>query len=329
LRICIFGTGAVGGHLAARFAAAGHEVAVFARGAHLEAMTARGIELRSGDEIVRGRVRGSDRASALGEQDAVFVTLKANLLPLLAENAAPLLGRDTPVVFVQNGIPWWYAQGLGKDRPAPPDLSRLDPGGALARAIAPERVVGAVVFSANHLEAPGVIHNSTPGRNMLTVGEPDDSASARVRQLRATIAAAQLHSPATDDIRQSLWSKLVLNIGSSTLCLLTGLSVGELMRDPVLAGIRSRITAEGFAIAAAHGIAVEGAPKRPGGQTPGIVGHKPSMLQDYERGRPMEIESQIMTPLAFAHAAGLEVPSFELAATLAARKAAAKGLYTP
>jgi len=327
LRICIFGAGAVGGHLAARFAAAGHEVSVLARGAHLEAMNARGIELRSGDEVVRAKVRGSDRAAALGTQDVVFVTLKANLLGLLAENAAPLLGPDTPVAFVQNGIPWWYAQGLAADRPPPPDLSRLDPGGAIARAIAPERVIGAVVFSANHVAAPGVIQNSTPGRNMLTVGEPDDAASARIQRLRATIAAAALHSPETGDIRQSIWSKLVLNIGSSTLCVLTGLGVGELMSDPVLAEIRTRITTEGFSIAAAHGIAVAGAPKRPGGQTPGIVGHKPSMLQDYEFGRPMEVESQIMTPLAFARSAGVAVPSFELAATLAARKAAEKGLY--
>jgi len=329
LRICIFGAGAVGGHLAARFAAAGHEVSVFARGAHLEAMNDRGIELRSGGEVVRARLRGSDRAGELGTQDIVFVTLKANLLPLLAANIAPLLGRDTPVACVQNGIPWWYAQGLSKDRPQPPDLSKLDPGGVLAKAVAPERVIGAVVFSANHVESPGVIQNATPGRNMLTVGEPDDCQTDRIKGLRQTIAAANMHSPENSDIRQSLWSKLVLNIGSSTLCLLTGLSVGELMSNPVLAGIRTRISAEGFAIAAAHGIAVEGAPKRPGGQTPGIVGHKPSMLQDYERNRPMEIESQIMTPLAFAQAAGLEVPSFELAATLAARKAAERGLYTP
>lgn len=328
MRICIFGAGAVGGHLAARFAAAGHDVAVLARGAHLEAMNARGIELRSGDEVVRAKLRGSERASALGAQDVVFVTLKANLLPLFAENAGSLLGAETPVVFVQNGIPWWYAQGLGTDRPAPPDLSRLDPGAVLAKAIAPERVIGAVVFSANHVEAPGVIQNSTPGRNMLTVGEPDDAPSDRIRRLRAMIAAAHLHSPETHDIRQSVWNKLVLNIGSSTLCLLTGLTVGEMTSDPVLGRIRNRISAEGFALAKAHGIAVEGAPKRPGGQTPGVVGHKPSMLQDYERGRPMEVESQIMTPLAFAHAAGLEVPSFELAATLAARRAAERGLYT-
>lgn len=328
MRICIFGAGAVGGHLAARFAAAGHEVSVFARGAHLEAMNRRGIELRSGDEVVRAKVTGSERASALGTQDVVFVTLKANLLPLLAANVAPLLGRDTPVAFVQNGIPWWYAQGLSRDRPRPPDLSKLDPGGAIAKAVAAERVIGAVVFSANHVAAPGVIENATPGRNMLTVGEPDDRQSERINALRQAIGAARMHSPKNSDIRQSLWSKLVLNLGSSTLCLLSGLTVGEMVSDPALGRIRDRISAEGFEIAKAHGIEVEGAPKRPGGQTPGVVGHKPSMLQDYERGRPMEIESQIMTPLAFARAAGLEVPSFELAATLAAHRAAEKGLYT-
>lgn len=329
MRICIFGAGAVGGHLAARFAAAGHDVSVFARGAHLEAMTAGGIALHSGDEVVRAKLRGGDRADALGVQDIVFVTLKANLLPVLAENVGPLLGAETPVVFVQNGIPWWYAQGLANDRPRPPDLSKLDPGAALAKAVAPERVIGAVVFSANHVEAPGVIQNSTPGRNMLTVGEPDDRQTDRIRRLRDMISVAKLHSPETADIRQSLWSKLVLNLGSSPLCVLTGLSVGELMSDPVLARIRHRIAAEGFAIAAAHRIEIEGAPKRPGGQSAGVIGHKPSMLQDYEQGRSMEIESQIMTPLAFAHGAGVDVPSFELAATLAARKAAEKGLYTP
>jgi len=329
LRICIFGAGAVGGHLAARFAAAGHAVSVFARGAHLAAMQARGIELRSADEVVNAKLKGSDRAADLGAQDVVFVTLKANMLDLFAANASALLDRDTPVVFVQNGIPWWYAHGIANDRPKPPDLSKLDPGGALAKAVSPERIVGAVVFSANHVDAPGVIRNSTPGRNMLTVGEPDDAQSERIKSLRQIISAAGMHSPENADIRQSVWSKLILNIGSSTLCVLTGLAVGELAIDPALAIIRARITAEGVAIAKAHGIAVEGAPKRPGVPTPAIVGHKPSMLQDYEQGRPMEVESQIMTPLAFAHSAGFEVPSFELAATLAARRAAAKGLYQP
>lgn len=329
MRICVFGAGAVGGHVAARFAAQQHEVSVFARGAHLEAMRSNGVTLHTAGETLGGRVRGSDRAADLGSQDLVFVTLKANLLGLFAEQARSLLGEDTPVVFVQNGIPFWYAQGLAPDRPLPPDLQRLDPGGALAKAVSPERIVGAVVFSANHVAAPGVIENSTPGRNMLTVGEPDDRQTPRIAQLRKLISSSGMHSPDTSDIRQAIWSKLVLNLGSSTLCTLTGLTVGEMVSDPDLARIRGRITAEGVAIAQAHGIAVEGAPRRPGGQTPGIVGHKPSMLQDYERGRPMEIESQLMTPLAFARGAGVEAPAFELAAVLCARRAAAKGLYAP
>jgi 2-dehydropantoate 2-reductase len=329
MRICVFGAGAVGGHIAARFAAQRHEVSVFARGVHLAAMRAAGVRLRTGGETLGGPVRGSDRAADLGPQDLVFVTLKANLLGVFAGAAQALLGRDTPVVFVQNGIPFWYAQGLAAGRPQPPELSRLDPGGALARAVAPERIVGAVVFSANHVAAPGLIENSTPGRNMLTAGEPDDRPTPRIAELRRLIASCGMHSPETRDIRQSIWGKLVLNLGSSTLCTLTGLTVGELMSDPPLARVRGRITEEGTAIARAHGIEAAGAPRRPGGQTPGIVGHKPSMLQDYERGRPMEIESQLMTPLAFARAAKVDAPAFELAALLCARRAAEKGLYAP
>lgn len=328
MRICVFGAGAVGGHIAARFAAGGHEVSVLARGAHLEAMKANGIVLHTGGETLGGRVRGSDRAADLGEQELVFVTLKANLLGVFAAQARSLLGRDTPVVFVQNGVPFWYALGLAPERPAPPDLSRLDPGGALSRAVPPERIVGAVVFSANHVEAPGVIRNSTPGRNMLTIGEPDDRQGARIGALRSLIAASGMSSPETRDIRLSIWSKLVLNLGSSTLCTLSGLSVGELALDPDLGAARNRIRHEGGLIARAHGFSVEDAPRRPGGQSAGIVGHKPSMLQDYERGRPMEVESQLMAPLAFARAAGIEVPTFALAAALCARRAAEKGLYS-
>ncbi len=329
MRICVFGAGAVGGHLAARFAAQQHQVSVFARGAHLEAMRAKGVTLHTGGETLGGAVRGSEQAADLGEQDLVFVTLKANLLGVFAGQAKPLLGKDTPVVFVQNGIPFWYAQGLAPDRPRPPDLSRLDPAGALAKAVSPERIVGAVVFSANHVAAPGVIENSTPGRNMLTVGEPDDGQTPRMVALRKLIAASGLHSPETSDIRQAIWAKLVLNLGSSTLCTLTGLTAGAMVGDPDLGRIRDRISAEGIAIARAHGIAVEGAPRRPGGHVPGIAGHKPSMLQDFERGRPMEIESQLMTPVAFAKAAQVEVPAFELAAVLCARRAAERGLYAP
>src|SRR5690349_2021998 len=162
MRIGIFGTGAIGGHLAAKLASAGHDVATVARGPNLEALRARGIALRHDERTFSGRVRASDRPADLGAQDVVFVTTKATGLAALADAAAALSGPETAFVFVQNGIPWWYAQGLAGARRKPPgDLQRLDPGGALAKSVPAERVIGAVVYSSNDVAEPGVVVNHT------------------------------------------------------------------------------------------------------------------------------------------------------------------------
>jgi len=337
-RICVFGAGAVGGHLAARLAAAGHEVSAIARGANLDALRARGVALREGTaagaRTIRGRLRASDRAAELGPQDAVFVTTKATALAALAEAAAPLCHPETVFVFVQNGVPWWYAQGLAAGRPAPPDLSALDPGGALARAIEPARVMGAVVYSSNNLDAPGEVTNHSAGRNMLVVGETDDRDSPRARALRAVLEAAGMPSPAARDLRASVWDKLLLNFGSS-LCVPIGEPLRALAEDARLRETRDRLFAEGRAIALAHGVRVEDAPRRPGApagggaQVSGASAHKPSMLQDYEQGRPMEVAAILALPCAFARAAGVPAPALEALAAIVGRLAARRGLYSP
>lgn len=318
MRLCIFGGGAVGGHLAARLAAAGEEVSVIARGAHLQAVQENGIRLLHGTETIEGKVRASERAAELGPQDFVVVTLKANLLEAFAEGCAPLLGRDTAVVFVQNGIPWWYAR----------ELAFLDPGGRLARAVAPERVLGGVAYSANEIVAPGVIKNNVPGNNMLVVGEAALGESPRLEALRRALERCGLSSPPSADIRCSIWAKLLQNLGSSALCTLTGANLAELRGDAELNRLAVRVAAEGRAIAAALGVDVGRAPPRPGGgQSSGMVSHKPSMLQDFERGKPMEIDAQLRSPLELGRRAGVPVPTLEALAALCARKAAVKGLY--
>jgi 2-dehydropantoate 2-reductase len=318
MRICVFGAGAVGGHFAARLAAAGHEVCVVARGAHLEAMRRDGVTLLHGDETIRGRVRAADRIADYGPQDAVIVALKANMLGAFADAAAPLLAADTEVVFAQNGIPWWY----------PADLPRLDPGGRFKSLRM--NVVGAAVYSANEVVQPGVIRNFVPNNNMLVIGRAGGSDSPRIRDLRAALEQAGLSSPPTDDIRCSVWAKLVQNLANSSLCLLTGASVSDVVADPALQQMKKKVSAEARAVAAALGVDIGKAPTRPGGgHASGAVGHKPSMLQDFERGRPMEVEAQLMAPLALARAAGVPTPMLEVLVPLAARKAAAKGLYSP
>src|SRR6202035_377887 len=151
MRICIFGAGAVGSHIAVRLALAGHEVSCVMRGPHLEAVKARGLTLRVGEAEFTAKVRASDDPAALGPQDVVISTLKANGLGSLVAGLPPLLGDDTAVVFAQNGIPWWYDIGLSQHHPPVPDLAFLDPGGALRATVSRQRIIGGVIFSSNEV----------------------------------------------------------------------------------------------------------------------------------------------------------------------------------
>lgn len=325
MRICVFGAGAVGGHFAAQLAASGHEVSVVARGAHLEAIRRNGLTLLKGEERIVGRVQATEDPKDLGPVDYVLVTLKATALPDLAERIVPLLGKDTAVVFAQNGIPWWYALGLSPARSRTPGLEVLDTGGKLARAIAPERVIGSVVYSANEVVEPGVVRNNAPGRNVLVLGEPDDRPTQRVRRLAAALEKSAIQAPVETDIRRSIWAKLVINLASSSIGVVTGGTVKENFSDPNLAELRKRMQAEGRAIAAAHGVDTEGAPLPPP-HTTGGPQHKTSMLQDYELGRPMEIDAILLAPLWFARAAQVPVPTLEAVIALAVHKAGKIGV---
>ena len=321
MRIAVFGAGAVGGHIAAKLGARGHEVSVVGRGAHFQAMRERGVTLIHGAETIHARVRTADP----GVQDLVFVTLKANALRAFALQGGGLVGRHTGVVFAQNGIPWWYAIGLAADRPKPPALARLDPG---IRCLDQKQIIGCVVYSANMVREPGVIVNNVPGNNMLVVGHADDSDSVEIRALRALLTEAGLHSPPTDDIRAAVWGKLVQNLSTAALCTLTGATVKEVREDARLAELARRLAAEGRNIARAHGVDPDRAPARPsGGQSSGAISHKPSLLQDYELGRPMEIDALLVAVLEFARAARVAAPTLETIVPLVVHKAAAKGLY--
>ena len=326
MRICVFGAGAVGGFLAARLARADNDVSVIARGAHLDAVKSGGIAVRAAADDFTVSVRASDRPSDLGPQDAVFVTLKATALRSFAESAKPLIGAGTAVVFCQNGIPWWYAEALSPTRPQPPDLSRLDPGALLARAVAPEHIVGGVVYSPNEAVAPGIIVNTGAGRDQVLIGEPDDSATERVRRLRAVLVAAGIGSPDVSDIRAAIWRKIMSNLSASALGLLVEKETDVIARDPALHEVSQRLRTEVVAIASAHGVTFQEQGERQRGAP---SHHKASLLQDYEAGRPMEIEAIFMAPLAFAQIAKIDVPVLQTVAALAARRAAERGLYAP
>jgi 2-dehydropantoate 2-reductase len=322
MRICIFGAGAVGSHFAVRLALAGHDVSCVMRGPHLEAVRANGLTLLVGETRFLARVKASDDPAALGPQDLVFSTLKATSLASLVTGLPPLLGEDTAVVFAQNGIPWWYDIGLAADHPAVPDLGFLDASSRLRAVVSPERIIGGVIFSSNEVVAPGLVANLSPDRNMLQVGECDDRASARIEGLRAVLNEASIQSQPVPRIRETIWSKLLTNMSMSVLCLLTGQTARAVRDDPDLRDVVPRLLDEANSVAQSYIPGVKRVTRS--GPAPD---HKPSILQDYERGRAMEIDALVRAPAAFARAAGLSTPMLDLMAALAIRQARDKGLY--
>jgi 2-dehydropantoate 2-reductase len=325
MRICVYGAGAIGGNFATRLAAAGNEVSVVVRGAHLEAIRANGLTMQSGDKTVVARVKASDKPADLGPQDVVLVTLKSSGQHVLPDAIGPLLRDDTMVSFVQNGIPWWYGDGLN-GRPPAPDLSSLDPGGTIRRAVGLERTIGAVVTSSNQVIAPGVVRNISPERNVLWVAEIDDRQSPRVLELRRTLAAAGITAPPTTDIRYDIWNKLMSSLSGGALTLILR-EKEPVLGNPVINPLARRAHTEALAVAAAHGVALDDSPEKRYGPHRVYPDHRVSILQDYELGRPMEIDSIVRAPLAFARKAGLATPTLDAIEAICVQLATSKGLY--
>jgi 2-dehydropantoate 2-reductase len=325
MKTTIFGAGAVGGHLAARLGAAGADVSAVTRGAHLAAIQERGLTLHIAEERYHARIHATDRPETLGKQDLVIVAVKSSVLPALAGSIATLIGPDTSVVFAMNGIPWWYLYRAETTGPAP-DLSRLDPDGALTREIGLERVIGCMINSANTVAEPGIIRNSPMTKNKFTLGEPDGTVSRRVQAISAELERHGLVSPITETIRVDIWDKLLRNLSTSPICSLTGEPIGVIGRHPELLALSHAIMREGQAVAAAQGIVL-------GADFAGTYGarptstHKSSMLQDFEHARPPEIDGILTAVQAFARAAGVPTPNVDAVTALVIEKARRMGLY--
>lgn len=324
MKVTVYGAGAIGGHVAVRLARGGADVSIIGRGAHLEAIRARGLALRAPDGNHTVSVRAESDPAALGPQDAVFVTLKGPSLPDLASRIGPLLGPDTPVAFVMNGMPWWYFHKAGGALDGT-RLPRLDPGDALWQAIGPQRTIGGVVYSACTVVEPGVVFTEHADSRLI-LGEPDNSVSPRATAMSEALQAGGFPCRVSENIRNDIWGKLMGNIVTGPMAVATGLPMRDMLGLPALKDAAVRGMTEAAAIATALGCTVPGDPvKRAEGA--GRLAHKPSILQDYELGRPMEIDAQNAVPLEVAKRLGVPTPTLDLLCALMVAKAKAKGLY--
>jgi 2-dehydropantoate 2-reductase len=322
MRICVFGAGSVGGYLATSLALGGADVSVVARGAHLAAIRSNGLTVETPDGTINARLSASDNAADLGRQDAVIVTVKSPALPAVAASIAPLLGPDTPVAFVMNGIPWWYFYPH-EDR----HLPRLDPNNVLWNTIGPQRAIGGVFWPACSVPAPGVVRLLSGAGRGTTFGEPDGSISPRIDAIAAAFRAADLPVTIAPNIRELIWQKLAFNLSAGPMCVLTQSPVRATHDEAALIDCSRRMVAEAEAIAAAMGFQLDIDMDRVVA-TNAQLAHRPSILQDLEAGRPMEIDALYSVPLDMARMHGIATPTLDLLVAMIKARARAAGLYS-
>ena len=302
----IAGAGAIGGYIGARLARADADVVLFARGPHLHAMQERGLRVvgSDGDFEVRPTVTGD--LTTIGTADVVFLGVKAHGLTQLAPSLRPILGPDTVVVSTQNGIPWWYFQGHGGELEGL-RLERVDPGGVIAAAIEPQRVVGSIAYFATDVLEPGVIRHIEGNR--ITLGEPDGSKSERLRRIAEMLIGAGFRCPIAARFRHEIWVKLLGNVAFNPISALTGGTLEELVRHPHTSRVVRDIMVETEAVAARLGLELPISIEQRMAGAEKVGAHKTSMLQDYEAGRPMELEAVVGAVVELGDRLGVPMPS--------------------
>jgi 2-dehydropantoate 2-reductase len=325
MRICVFGAGAIGGYVAAKLAAKGEiDLSVVARGPHLEAMQAGGLRLVEGGEESVFKVRAEQDPAKLGPQDYVFLALKAHSVPGVVDAMQPLIGHDTVVVTAQNGVPWWYFYKLAGPNEGK-RLETVDPGGVIWDGIGPERAIGCVVYPATELEAPGTIHHTEGDR--FPLGEPSGEKSERVLALSRALVAAGLKAPVRLDIRSDIWVKLWGNLSFNPISALTGATLEQMAGDTATRAVVRRMMVEAQAIGEALGVRFAVSVDRRIDGAGEVGAHKTSMLEDLERGRPMEIDALVTAVTELGALTGHATPTIDTVLALVRQLARLRGCY--
>jgi ketopantoate reductase len=309
MKVCVVGAGAIGGLVASKLHHAGEEVSVIDRGSHLIAIKNRGLRLRWQDgSVYEAKVNAYEAAADAGKQDLVVLAVKAYDLEHVAHDIGHLLHRDTMVMTLQNGIPWWYFKKAG----GPLDGKRLrsvDPNGILSDKIEADRIIGCVAYPAAAVVAPGVIRHVEGDR--FPLGELDGVETQRAKEVSDAFTRAGLRSRVLTDIRAELWLKAWGSVSFNPISALSHATMAGICRLPETRKLAVAIMAEAQSIAAKLGVTLRhtiedrvlGAAK--------VGDHKTSMLQDWEAENPLEVEALVGAILEMGRLTGTPTPIIE------------------
>ncbi|MDP1568755.1 MAG: 2-dehydropantoate 2-reductase [Vicinamibacterales bacterium] len=296
MKIVMFGSGGVGGYFGGRLAQHGHDVTFVARGAHLAALQAGGLRLVSplGDAHVAPVLATAD-VSTIGPVDVVVLTVKMYDLEEAAAQLAPLLGPDTVVVTLQNGV---------------------EATAIVARHVGAAHVAGGVAYVAAVIDAPGVIRHTA--LNRLIFGELDGRPSPRLEAFRAALVASGVEAAVSPHIKVDLWSKFARLSVFSSMTTVTRSPIGVLRSDPDLLALLEEAVAESLAVGRAHGVPLSETVME---EIKAMVRDLPpnakaSMLEDLERGRRLELPWLSGAVVRLGREVGVPTPIHRFVATV-------------
>jgi 2-dehydropantoate 2-reductase len=310
VKFAIVGAGAIGGLLGARLALAGEDVTFIARNKNLAAISANGFRLvdEAGVEHHAATAKAVGDAAGIGAQDVVLLTVKAHHVKDVLPQLGHLVGPETMLVTMINGMPWWYFQGLAGEWSGR-TLESVDPGGLLAKAIDPARVIGSIVYPAAELVAPGVVR-AIEG-NRFTVGEPSGERTPRIEALSKALMGAGFKAPIARDIRAEIWLKLWGNLSFNPVSALTGATLEGICRDADGRALIATMMKEAEAVANRLGVTFKISIEQRIAGAEAVGAHKTSMLQDVLHGRPLEVEALVGSVVELAQIVGVAVPAVE------------------
>jgi 2-dehydropantoate 2-reductase len=310
MKFCVVGAGSIGGFVGAKLALAGEEVTLVARGANLQAIRAHGMRviMHDGTEQVAQNARSAATPAEAGPHDVVILGLKAHQVAPIAGDIAALCHENTIIIPMQNGIPWWYFQRHGGEFEGRV-VTSVDPGGAIAAAVDPRRLIGCVVYPACELAAPGVVRHIEGDR--FPLGELDGSSSERVNAIAGTFVRAGLKAPVLDNIRSEIWLKLWGNLTFNPISSLTHSTLVDICQYPLTRDLAAAMMREAQAVAGRLGISFRVTLEKRIAGAERVGKHKTSMLQDVEAGRDPEIDALVGSVIEVGRIVGEPTPHIE------------------
>lgn len=309
MRILIYGSGAIGSNLGGLLTQSGEDVTLLARGPQLEALRKNGLVIELADHPSQTIPVNALTASEIkGQFDIIFVTLKSMQIEAAAEDIMARLKPDGALVMVQNGLPWWYFDGVAS-KYAGSTLSCLDRAGKLKKLIPLERIIGAVIFKPVIQISPGriLISNTVPPR--LLIGEVNNLLTPRIEQIVAMVNKAGLPAFASTDIRLDKWRKLMINLVWNPLCAITQSAPGYIAASPFAADMVRKLIAEGNAVLESLGLDLRVDPEKELERVKTNFTQQPSMLQDVRAGRSIECDAIVNSVIEIAEITGVQVPT--------------------